>query len=309
MPATLPPYFWTFWIATFGLIVGSFLNAAIYRLPREGMSIGHPKRSHCPSCGHQIRARENIPLISWILLRGRCAGCGVRISWRYPFVEALTAGLFVLALHQAPEGAWGLLGVWCLVLSGLIVATFVDFDFFEIPDEVSIGGMVAAPVAALLVPELHGATWVAQRFSEGESVDRFGALLASLAGILVGGGVLYGIGLVGGKLFGRDAMGFGDVKLLAAGGGFVGPGGALAALLLGAFVASIIGIANMVRFTNLSRRRARSRGTTRSLAKAIATGRIAARYLPFGPYLGMGVGIVLLDWNHVLRLLRSLFGV
>ena len=112
--------------------------------------------------------------------------------------------------------------------------------------------------------------------------------------------------MLGSKAFGRDAMGFGDVKLLAAGGAFVGPGGALAALLIGAFVASFFGLANMVRFTCLSRSRARARGGEKALGRSIAVGRIAARYLPFGPYLGIGIGIVLLDWNHVVEVLRGL---
>jgi leader peptidase (prepilin peptidase)/N-methyltransferase len=309
MPFEIPPGLLLAWAALFGLIVGSFLNAAIYRLPREGMSIGHPKRSLCPSCGRQVRARENVPVVSWLLLRGRCAGCGWRIPWRYPFVELLTGALFVFAAWWAPAGAYGLILVWWLVLAGLIVATFVDFDFFEIPDEVSIGGMVVGPIAALLVPELHAHTWIAVRLSEGEGVDRFGALFGALAGMLAGGGVLYAIGALGSRAFGRDAMGFGDVKLLAAGGAFVGPGGALAALLIGAFVASLFGVANMARFTCLSRRRARARGGTKTFGRSFAVGRIAARYLPFGPYLGMGIGIVLLDWNHVLGVLRGLFSV
>lgn len=309
MPFDLPPGLMLVWVTVTGLIVGSFLNAAIYRLPREGMSVGHPKRSLCPGCGRQVRARENIPVISWLLLRGKCAGCGWRIPWRYPFVELLTGGLFLFAAWHAPEGEWGLILVWCVVLAGLIVATFVDFDFFEIPDEVSIGGMVLGPVASFLVPALHEGTRIAQSLSEGAEVDRIGALLGSLAGLAVGGGVLYGIGALGTRIFGRDAMGFGDVKLLAAGGAFIGPGGALAALLIGAFVASFFGVMNMVRFTCLSSRRARSRGVPKAFGRSLAVGRIAARYLQFGPYLGMGIGIVLLDWNHVLGALRSLFSL
>jgi leader peptidase (prepilin peptidase)/N-methyltransferase len=295
--------------ALYGLMVGSFQNAAIYPLPREGLSLGNPKRSLCPGCGRQVRARENIPVLSWILLRGRCAGCGWRIPWRYPFVELLTAGLFVFAAWWAPRqgGSWDLILVWWLVLAGIVVATFVDFDFFEIPDEVSIGGMVVGPIASLLVPDLHAATWLAVRLSEGDGVDRFGALIGSLAGMAAGGGVLYAIGALGSKAFGRDAMGFGDVKLLAAGGAFVGPGGALAALLLGAFVASFFGLGNMVRFACLSRRRARARGGSKPLGRSLSVGRIAARYLPFGPYLGMGIGIVLVDWNPVVGVLRGLF--
>ena len=305
-PAELPPAFWLVTATVVGLVIGSFLNVAIHRLPREGQSLTSPRRSHCPRCGHAISWRENLPVVSWVLQGGRCTACRGRISWRYPLVEALTGGLFALAVWRAPEGAWDLVLVWCLVLAGLVVATFVDFDFFEIPDEVSIGGMVAAPLAALLVPELHGATWLAQQVSEGEGVDRIGALVGSLAGMAVGGGVLVLIGVVGSRLFGRDAMGFGDVKLLAAGGGFVGPGGALVAMMLGTLVASVVGVGNFARYACFLRRRAGARGTRRGFGRSLAAARVAARYLPFGPYLGIGIGIVLLDWNDVDRVLSAL---
>lgn len=290
----------------FGLALGSFLNVAIHRLPLQGESVAKPRRSYCPSCRHELSWRDNIPVLSWLLLRGRCRYCGARISLRYPLVELLTGGLWALAAVLAPPGAWGLLAVHLLVLSGLVVSTFVDFERYEIPDEVSIGGICLAPVASFLVPALHESTWVARHFSEGGSIDRTGAALASLSGILVGGGAIWFLGWLGGRLFRKEAMGFGDVKLLAAGGGFVGPGGALLALLLGAFVASLVGLANMARFTCLVRARARRRGTRKSLGQALRTARVAARYLPFGPYLGIGIGIVLLDWNDVLRFWREL---
>jgi leader peptidase (prepilin peptidase)/N-methyltransferase len=290
----------------FGLVVGSFLNVAIHRLPLEGESVSRPRRSRCPSCRRELSWSDNVPIVSWVLLRGRCRACSWRIPVRYPLVEALTAALWGLAAWLAPEGAWDLALVQVVVLSGLVVSTFVDFDHFEIPDEVSIGGMVLAPLASLLVPALHSETWLAQQLSEGEGVDRMGALLGSLAGLLAGGGVLWLLGRLGSRLFGRDAMGFGDVKLLAAGGGFVGPGGALAALLVGTVVASVAGLANMLRFYVLTRTRARRRGATQSVGHAVRVARIAGRYLPFGPYLGIGIGIVLLDWNHVVELWKGL---
>lgn len=312
MPTTLPPAFWMFWAAAFGLVVGSFLNVAIHRLPREGESIGHPKRSRCPRCKRTLTWRENIPVVSWALQRGRCRGCAQPIPWRYPLVELLTGALWVLALWMAPPDAWALVLVWCLVLSGLVVATFVDFDFFEIPDEISIGGMLLAPLCSLLVPALHADTWLAQELAgPGEGAlaavpGRVDALIGSLAGIAVGGGVLVAIGYFGSKAFGRDAMGFGDVKLLAAGGGFVGPGGALAALLIGAVVASFVGLANFGRFTCFLQRRHRARGAPQPLGASMRAARIAARYLPFGPYLGIGIGIALVDWDDVARLLDLL---
>ena len=291
----------------FGLMVGSFLNVAIHRLPLEGESVSHPRRSRCPGCRAELTWYDNIPVVSWLALLGRCRQCGWRIPVRYPLVELLTAGLWAFAAWNA-GGAVDLALAQVLVLSGLVVATFVDFDYFEIPDEVSIGGMVVAPIASLLVPALHRDTRVALAFSEAGAageVDRLGALVGSGAGILVGGGVLWGIGWLGSRLFARDAMGFGDVKLLAAAGGFVGPGGALAALLIGALVASVVGVLNMLRFFALTRARARKRGARQSMGKAVRVARIAGRYLPFGPYLGIGIGIVLLDWNHVIELWRA----
>jgi leader peptidase (prepilin peptidase)/N-methyltransferase len=290
----------------FGLVVGSFLNVAIYRLPLEGQSVSNPKRSRCPSCGHELAWFENVPVVSWLVQRGRCRACGWAVPWRYPLVELLTAGLWLLAARLGGDRV-GLVLVHWLVLAGLVVATFVDFDCFEIPDEVSIGGILLAPFLVLLVPELHADTWIAQHLTEGwvsgRPVDRIAALAGCLAGMAAGAGVLLAIGWVGKRLYGRDAMGLGDVKLLAAGGGFVGPGGVLLALMLGSVVASVAGVVNMLRFAWLSGARARARGRKVSTGRSIRVGRIAGRYVPFGPYLAIGIGIALLAWNDVRVLL------
>ena len=285
-----------------GLLVGSFLNVAIYRLPLENETVSKPRRSRCPSCKHELSWRENVPVFSWALQLGKCRHCGWRIPIRYPLVELLTAFLWGLAAWMAPEEDVILMLIYVLVLSGLVVSTFVDFDHYEIPDEVSIGGMLLAPAISFLVPELHQGTWLASQFSEGGEVDRVGALLASLAGLVVGGGILKAIGWLGSKLYGKDAMGYGDVKLLAAGGGFIGPGGALAALMIATLFAAVVGVLNMLRFFWLSRSRVRRRGTVRKLSKSLRVARKAGEYLPFGPYLGIGIGIVLLDWDHVRQL-------
>lgn len=289
----------------FGLFVGSFLNVAIHRLPREGMSVSHPRRSLCPNCGRTLTWSENVPLISWAVQLGRCRGCGWRIPWRYPLVEALNAVLWGLAAWRLTAGEWPLLLIQAVVLSGLIVATFVDFDCFEIPDEVSIGGIVLAPIAVLLLPALHQETRIAQLLSEPTlAVTRFGALSACLAGMLAGAGILWGIGWLGSRIYGRDAMGFGDVKLLAAGGGFIGPGGVLWALMIASLVASVVGILNLARFFILLRARVRSRRRTTPASRSLRIARVAGRYVPFGPYLALGIGIVLLYWKEVAGLLR-----
>jgi leader peptidase (prepilin peptidase)/N-methyltransferase len=290
--------------ALFGLVVGSFLNVVVHRLPLEGESVLRPLRSRCPSCRHELAWWDNIPLVSWIALRGRCRSCGWPIPMRYPLVELTNALLWGCAGLLAPS--FGVALVQAIVLSGLVVASAVDFDRFEIPDEVSIGGMVLAPLFSALVPELHAGDWVARELSESAGVDRVGAALGALAGMAVGAGSLYFIGWLGKKMFGRDAMGFGDVKLLAAGGGFVGPVGALVALFLGSVAASLVGVANLARFFCLSRRRTRARRVSKPLGRSLASARIAGRYLPFGPYLGLGIGIVLLAWKDVLELVREL---
>lgn len=284
-----------------GLFVGSFLNVAIHRLPLEGETVSKPRRSRCPSCKTTLTWKENIPLLSWIVQGGRCRTCRWPIPWRYPLVELITAILWGVVAWRTLPDHFDLCLVHTLVLSGLVVATFVDFACFEIPDEVSIGGMVVAPIASFLVPALHvdspAAAWV-----DGSTLSepsRLGALTASLCGLIVGGGILWSIGKIGTAVYGRDAMGFGDVKLLAAGGGFVGPGAVLVALVIGALVASVAGILNVLRFFVLLRRRAAARGRRGGLGRSLHVARIAGRYLPFGPYLAVGIGIVLCAWKDV----------
>ncbi|MHC4261265.1 MAG: prepilin peptidase [Planctomycetota bacterium] len=298
-----PTLYVAFW-AVFGAIVGSFLNVAIYRLPRPDLTVSKPARSQCPSCGHGIRWYENLPIVSWVALRGRCAACGWRIPVRYPLVEAITSGLFAWSAWTFGPLDPVMTGIAALVWAGLVVATFVDFDFWEIPDEVSIGGMVLGPILSVLVPRLHDSTELARHFAgPGGQVDSVAAGIASIAGLAVGGGVLLGIGVVGKWVYRKDAMGLGDVKLLAAGGAFIGPGGALVALMIASVIGSIVGILSMLGWLLLLRRRVRRRGARRSFASSVRTARRVGNYLPFGPYLGMGVGIVLLAWNHVLSLL------
>lgn len=302
----LPLAFWYVTWTLFGLIVGSFLNAAIHRLPREGMTMAHPKRSVCPTCDATLTWRENIPLFSWLIQLGKCRSCKTPIAWRYPLVEVITASLFVTSAWVTGPEPSGLLAVRCIVLAGIVVATFVDFDFFEIPDQISIGGMFLAPLAVFLVPSLHEETWLARSMTGDAAlavagVERIPALVACFAGMAVGGGVLIAISWIGRLIYKRDAMGFGDVKLLAAAGGFIGPGGALLALLVASFAASIAGVGNVLRFLCLLRKRAKQRGNGKPFAKSLASARIAGRYLPFGPYLGIGIGVVLLAWKNVVE--------
>jgi leader peptidase (prepilin peptidase) / N-methyltransferase len=133
-----------------GAAIGSFLNVGIYRLPRD-ISVNEPRRSFCPVCKTQIPLRHNIPLLSWILLRGRCANCGARIAFRYFGVELLTAFLFLAIWQVFP---WQVAVAYWVFVSILLVATFVDLEHFVIPDQITIGGTIAGIVASFLVPAL-----------------------------------------------------------------------------------------------------------------------------------------------------------
>ena len=300
----MPPVLFYTWIALVGLFIGSFLNVVIYRYPLEEVTVARPRRSHCPKCDHVLAWYENVPLLSWLIQRGRCRHCRWPIPWRYPFVEALNCGLWLLAAWRAggPE-AWDLALVEAVFLSALVVATFVDFDCLEIPDSVSIGGMILGPILSFAVPALHQDSPIARWFSEnGVEVTRLGALSASLAGLAFGWTILWGIGWLGAKAFGKEAMGFGDVKLLGAGGAFVGPGGVVLALMVASVLASVAGVLNMARFYCLVRSRARARGVLKPVRQALHVARLVGRYIPFGPYLAAGIGIALLYWDDVIEL-------
>lgn len=311
----LPPLtsdaFGFIWTAL-GLFVGSFLNVCIHRFPLDDASVFRPLRSHCPKCDRQLGALENIPVLSWLVQRGRCKGCRAPIHWRYPLVEICGAAAFYLSWLAQPVGdpagggSWPLLLIHTTVLCGLVVATFVDFDRYEIPDQVSIGGTWASLVVSALVPALHEGGLVARRLAGDGGMDWVASLGECAAGMAVGAGFLYGVGVIGKMAYKTDAMGFGDVKLMAAGGGFLGVQGVVSALVIAVIVASVAGLLNMTRFFVVvlvrSARRGRPLGPSR-LGRALVVARIFGRYLPFGPYLALGIGIVLLDWKDVMTLL------
>jgi len=173
-------------------MVGSFLNVCIYRMPLE-QSVIHP-RSHCPNCKYSIPWLLNLPLITWLYLRGKCANCGSPISIRYVLVELLTGLTFMGTWMVFGHRSVGVAIVYCIVLAGFIVATFIDIEHIIIPDEITIGGIVAGFLLSALVPTLHNTD------------DRALALKASFFGIVVGGGLVYLI-LRGGKLaFGKEKI-------------------------------------------------------------------------------------------------------
>ncbi|MGB2696943.1 MAG: prepilin peptidase [Candidatus Zixiibacteriota bacterium] len=207
-----------FTILILGLAVGSFLNVCIYRIP-EGKSIFFPG-SHCPQCSKKIRFYDNIPVLSFILLRGKCRFCGSRISIQYPLVELLTAFLFIAAyLWQGLSLGF----VSTLVLGSLlIIVFFIDIKHRIIPDVITLPGIVIGLGFALISPQIK--------------------ILDSFLGLLIGGGVLYLLAILGELLFKKESMGGGDIKLAAMLGAFLGWQKLFLIFFLSAFLGSIIGI-------------------------------------------------------------------
>ena len=208
-----------------GACLGSFFNVLIHRLPR-GESIVRPG-SRCPACGRPIRPWENIPLVSFALLGGKCKGCGGRISWRYPLVEALTAAGYALLFLADGPGAE--LARDLVLFSLLVPITFIDVDHRIIPDSLSLGGLAAG----LLLSFLPGGDWK-----------------GSLAGGVLGGGVLYATAFAYEKITGREGMGGGDIKLIAMIGAFLGWRGALLTIFLGSLLGVAGGLVAMRRGTD-----------------------------------------------------------
>ncbi len=190
--ASVPFHFWTFVFFGTGCIVGSFLNVCIYRMPL-GLSVVAPP-SHCPHCKYSIPWYLNIPLVTWLYLGGRCRNCGASISPRYFLVELVTGVGFASCWIQFGHHSIGAAIVLSIFLAGLIVATFIDFEHFIIPDEITIGGMILGFVGSFLIPALHHETAPSA------------AMKQSLLGLWLGAGIVYLILRVGKLLFGRQKV-------------------------------------------------------------------------------------------------------
>lgn len=190
--AAVPFHFWSVVFFVFGSIVGSFLNVCIHRLPL-GQSIVSPP-SHCPHCKYSIPWYLNIPLVTWLYLRGKCRNCGAPISIRYFLVELLSALTFLACWLGFGRQSALLALIYGAFLAGLIVATFIDFEHFIIPDEITLGGAVVGFSCSFLVPSLHG------------QVSPAGAIKQSLLGIVVGAALIYAILRMGKLLFGRHRL-------------------------------------------------------------------------------------------------------
>ncbi|MFO7936227.1 MAG: A24 family peptidase [Kiritimatiellia bacterium] len=210
-------------------------------MPRDE-SVVKP-RSHCPYCGMMIPWYLNIPVLSWLSLRGKCAECKKPISFRYTLVELLTAMLFLAVymkwampaqMHMLPIPHFAIVPIYWLILAGFILGTFVDFEHFIIPDSVTLGGMIAGLVLSAVCPVLHGQTvW-------------WRGLASSSIGLLTGFGLLFIIAELGTRAFKKEAMGFGDVKLMGAIGAFLGWKSVFFTVFSSSLLGSIAGVLLMI---------------------------------------------------------------
>ena len=248
--------------AIYGLVLGSFLNVCVYRMPLD-LAIWKPTRSFCPRCLGTIAWYDNIPLVSYLLLGGKCRRCGARISWRYPAVEFLTAAAFAGAI--ARHGATGDGYKLCLYAFLLIGCIFADLEERILPDEFTLGGTwVGLGLACLLLlPEpriLPIILW------QSALPPMFVNLLEAGLGAGLPTFVFWAVGEIFMRLRGKEGLGFGDVKMVAMMGAFYGLGPALVAIAIGSVMASVFGLA----FIKIKKKDAGS------------------YELPFGTFLGLG---------------------
>jgi leader peptidase (prepilin peptidase) / N-methyltransferase len=277
-----------------GLVIGSFLNVCILRIPR-GESVVLPP-SHCPACNAEIKAYDNIPVVSWLLLRGRCRKCKKPISPLYPTVELLTGMLFMICyLRFGPTPAqiasnWlSVVGFakWAVFAALLVVLTITDVRERILPDKVTFLGMALGLAFSFFTPPIDGtAEWLSLRLFDFPPPQPALSFADALLGAAVASGLLWFVAEGYFRLRGREGMGLGDVKMMAMVGAFLGPQRALLTILAGSLLGSLIGGA------------------------VIAIGRKGADFeLPFGTFLGAAALLVVFLGSPLLAWYGSLVGI
>jgi len=290
-----------FFFFLFGIVIGSFLNVCISRIP-EGLSIVSPA-SRCPRCLQPIKPYDNIPVFGWLLLRGKCRNCGLPISLMYPLVEFAT-GLFFLLTYY--EYGISLLTLKWLIFSCLIIVLVVtDFRVRLLPDLVNFPGLAMGLVFAFRVPipdSTAGMLFFLIGFRKFPfQSDLFFNVLNAVLGALVGSMLLWGAATLYKVLRKREGMGMGDVKMMAMVGAFLGPRGAFLTILVGTLLGTIIGVSWIVILYLLGWKRGVAARAARRGFGSVSAIRyaIASRYqLPLGTFLGLGALAVvyLLPW-------------
>ena len=225
-------WFFVFSAVLFGLVWGSFLNVCIYRMPKEE-SVVFP-RSYCPNCHKQIAFYDNIPIVSYLLLGGKCRRCKSPISIRYPFIEALSGFIWGFAVWRYGISMPALIEI--VFFSILLLSTAVDFEHRIIPDEASVGGGILGLILSFIYPQMH------------HQSSHFMGLLWSFIGFLAGGGLVYLVAVIGEFIFKKEAMGGGDIKFQAMVGAFLGWKCAIAGFFIATFVGAAMGIYILLKY-------------------------------------------------------------
>ncbi|MGI6524727.1 MAG: prepilin peptidase [Bdellovibrionota bacterium] len=296
-------------IILFGLIIGSFLTVCIYRIPygrekgpgsfldtseeveegsedltppdSEEINLTTPKRSFCPNCKNQLKWYHNIPLFSWIFLRGKCAYCHARIPFRYPLVEILSALFCYLSFQMMPDLQTALL-IYTLCCA-LIVISFIDIDYYIIPNVISIPGIWLAIIIVSANYFFVRAHFIKTPFF---AAPVAATLQEGFYGFLAGGGLLYVLAKTFVILRKKEGLGFGDVKLMSLVGILLGPEGAIYAIMVGSIFGSVFGIVQL-----------------------LFQGKKLGYPLPFGPYLALGTVLYLFtDPEIPINILHSITG-
>jgi leader peptidase (prepilin peptidase)/N-methyltransferase len=267
-PAML--YIFTF---LFGGVVGSFINVCIFRIP-QGKSLISPL-SHCPLCKSPIKAYDNIPIVSYFTLGGKCRACKAPISIRYPLVEAMMASLslcLMLKFGLSPSFFTSF-----ILIAALITVSFIDLDHRIIPDVISFPGIILGLVVSFIKPADHNDFLVRFVFKTVKGAANM-ATLDSLLGIFIGGGLLYAVAVLFFWVTKKEGMGGGDIKLLAMIGAFLGWSSTVFTILVSSLLGSLVGISLML-----------AKGTDSKYA------------IPYGPFLSIGAVIYLFFGREIIR--------
>ena len=271
-------------VGILGAMIGSFLNVVIHRLPRE-QSIVFPN-STCPRCRAHIRAYDNIPVLSFLILRGKCRSCGAPISPRYPAVEALTALLFAAVTWH--DGVSFVLAFDLAFTASIVALLFIDAEHMILPNAITYPGILFALITRVVVPYVAGPSHFDDLPNLITLFPHYPVPLVSLIGAaigaLAGGGSLWLMGFLWEKLRGVEAMGFGDVKMMFMVGAYLGWRLTILTILIGAFTGSLAGIAVMIR-----------------------RGRNLQMMLPFGIFLSIGSIVSLLAGSRIIAWYASQF--
>jgi len=281
----------------FGIVIGSFLNVCITRIPEE-MSIISPG-SRCPRCSTPIKAYDNVPVFAWLWLRGKCRACGARISAMYPLVELLTGLLFVACYLEFGIGRDTV--KWLFFICLIIVLTITDLRVRLLPDLITWPGFAAGVLFSAFVPPNDGTAFLLSlRLFHGLPPERFMGVIEALLGAAFGSLMLWGAAAIYKLVRGREGMGLGDVKMMAMAGAFLGVRNAFLVILLGTLLGSVVGIV-VIAFMHASgavlklaeRASRRGLGTVSRLRWQIAS----QYHLPLGTFLGIAALIVVFAFS------------